>query len=297
LAVSLPVVIGVWELLFRPPQPRWAPLLRWQYGELLPVWITAIMTAAFIRGRVMGQGGLSGMSGYALASTPAAYLRNTGHFLNELFYADGFFDAPRTLAFLLLLLAVAALARSKELAVCWVIYFVGVLPVAFVEGRGLAAAWLPVTGLLVYAAILAVSLRDLLSKRLRRASRWAAGQVALFAIAAVFTLRVHSDNTAGYEAWKAEYTSIREVRESFRKLCPAMKPRSTVLIVTDPLNGTFSTVFLIHLLYRDSSLIINQLFRFNKPPGRAELAGYSYLFDFVDGELVRLDPAQYAATR
>ena len=75
-----------------------------------------------------------------------------------------------------------------------------------------------------------------------------------------------------------------------------MPPKSTVLIVTDPLNGTFSTAFLIQLLYRDSSIIINQLFRFDTPPPRTDWAGYSYIFDVVDGKLVRLDPAEFAAT-
>ena len=73
-----------------------------------------------------------------------------------------------------------------------------------------------------------------------------------------------------------------------------MPPKSTVLIVTDPLNGTFSTEFLIHLLYRDSSIIVNQLFRFDKPPRREQWADYNYIFDFVDGKLVRLNPADYA---
>jgi hypothetical protein len=73
-----------------------------------------------------------------------------------------------------------------------------------------------------------------------------------------------------------------------------MRPKSTVLLVTDPLNGTFSTVFLIHLQYRDSSILVNQLFRFDKPPERAQWAGYNYIFDFVNGKLVRLNPADYA---
>ena len=97
-----------------------------------------------------------------------------------------------------------------------------------------------------------------------------------------------------FYSWQSEYSSIRKVRESFQELCPSMKPRSTVLIVSDPLKGTFSTEFLIHLLYRDSIIIINQLFRFDKPPGREQWADYNCIFGFVDGKLVRLNPADYA---
>ncbi len=294
LAVSLPVVIAAWELLFSPPACRPASLLRWQYKELLPVWITAIMTAAFIRGRVLAKGGLSEIGPYTVNLSPSVYLKNTGHFLNELFYADRFFNAPKTLAFLLLLLAVAALARSRKLGVCWVFYVVGVLPVAFISERGLPHVWLPTAGLLIYAAILAVSARDALFGRFLPRSWQPAGQVMLFILAAVFMLKVHPDNLYIFEGWQPEYTSIRQVRESFQRLCPAMQPKSTVLIVTDPLNGTFSTVFLIQLLYRDSSIVVNQLFRYEKPLTREQWAGYNYIFDFVDGKLVRLNPADYA---
>ncbi len=294
LAVSLPVVIAAWELLFHPPQLRLTPLLRWQYRELLPVWITGTVTAAFIRGRVLAKGGLSGVESYTQSISPSVYLKHTGHFLNELFYSNKFFDAPKTLVFLSLLLAVAVLARSRKLGVCWLLYVAGVLPIAFIPERGLAMVWLPTAGLLVYAAILAVSLRDTILLRLHRRSWQPAGQVVLFLLAACFMLKAHPGNRPMFYAWQSEYTSIREVRESFQKLCPAMRSGSTVLIVTDPLNGTFSTVFLIQLLYRDSSIIINQLFRFDKPPGRAQWAGYNYIFDFVNGKLVRLDPADYA---
>ena len=294
LAVSLPVAIAAWELLFNPPARRLGPLLRWQYRELLPVWITATMTAAFIFGRVFVKGGLPGIEPYAVTISPAVYLRNTGRFLNELFYAGNFFTAPKTLAFLLLLLALAVLARSRRLVLCWLLYFAGVLPVAFIAQRGLASAWLPTAGLLGYAAILAVSLRDAILTWLRRTLWRPAGQVLLFLFAACFMIEVHPGNRHLLYAWQAEYSSIREVRESFQKLCPVIKPHSTVLIVTDPLDGTFATVFLIHLLYRDSSIIINQLFRFDKPPGREQWAGYDYIFDFVNGKLVRLNPADYA---
>jgi hypothetical protein len=294
LAVSLPVVIAAWEMLFNPPALRLPALARWQYREFLPVWITAIMTAAFIHGRVLVKGGLSAIGPYTVSISPAAYGKNTGHFLNELFFANNFFDAPRTLAFLLLLLAVALLAHSKKLGVCWLLYFVGVLPVAFISERGLASVWLPTTGLLICAAVVAVALRDTILTRLRR-TRWqTAGQVLLFALAVFFMIRVHPGNRHIFYAWQPEYSSIREVRESFQRLCPAMRPKSTVLIVTDPLNGTFSTVFLIQLLYRDSSIIINQLFRFDRPPGREQWVGYNYIFDFVNGRLVRLNPADYA---
>jgi hypothetical protein len=295
LGVSLPAVIAVWELLFHRPLLRAGALVRWQYRELLPSWISGGIAAAFVFGRVLGRDSLSQTGGYAISLSPAVYLKNTGHVLNELFYAHGFFTESRTLWLLGMLLVVALLARSRALIVCWILYFVGVLPIAFLSGRGLAAAWVPAVGLVIYAAVLIVLLRDSALARLGTV-RWRPALQALTFVAVFWlVVRVHPPSRAFLYSWQTgEYPTISSVRESFIKLCPSMKPKSTVLIVTDPLNGTFSTVFLIHLLYRDSSIIVNQLFRFEKPLARARWAGYDYIFDVKDGKLIRLNPADYA---
>ncbi len=295
LAVSLPVVVAAWELLFHPPPARARALLRWQYRELLPAWITGVATAAYIGGRVLAKGGMSEIGGYKITLSAAEYLKNTGHILNELFFLQDFFDITRTLAFLLALIAVAALWRSRTLLLCWVLLVVGLLPVAFIPQRGLAAAWLPVAGLLVFAAAAAVWLRDALLTALRRAAWRPAGQVVLFALAYLLILKAQPGLRSALEGWQPEYGSIRETRESFAELAPAMPPKSTVLIVTDPFGDSFSTALLIHLLYRDSSIIINQLFRFDKPPPRADWAGYDFIFDVAGGKVVRLNPADFAS--
>ncbi len=297
LAVSLPVVIAAWELLFRPPSFRPAPLLRWQYKEMLPVWVTGIMTASYIQGRVLAMGGLGMTGGYAVSLSPATYLGNTARFLNELLYSHGLFDAAGALALLVGLLTAAGLARSKTLGMCWVVYVVGVLPVAFLAYRGLYSAWLPTTGLLIYAALAAVSLRDAILHRLGR-PRWRpAGQALLFGLAAALLVKAHPDLRFAFDAWQPEYSRIREVRESLQRLCPFMPPKSTVLIVNDPFPESFSAVFIIYLLYRDPSIVVNKLSSFDKPLPREQWAGYDYIFDFVNGKLLRLNPADFAPPR
>jgi hypothetical protein len=107
-------------------------------------------------------------------------------------------------------------------------------------------------------------------------------------------IEVHHGNENVYEAMRTEYNSIGSVRIALGEFCPAMPKGSRILFVTDPLNGTYSTVFLVELLYRDRSFQVDQLFRFHRAPNAAELAKYDYVFDFVDRKLVRLDPARYA---
>lgn len=294
LAVSLPVIIGAYELFFKPPSLSVPATARWTALDLLPMWVTAIMTAAFVRGRVITTGGLPEMDGYRMAVSLDTYLRGTGHYLNDLFYAREFFDAPKTLAFALVLLLAAVIARSRSLGIGWLLFFAGILPMAFIGSRGLPAAWIPLAGLFIYAAAAAVLLRNALLKLFRRWSWKPAGPVVLFVLAGWFMLKAHHGNRFIYEAWQPEYTSIRGVREDFARLCPAMPKGASVLIAQEPLNGTFSIFFLVQLLYRDSTSRVQQLFRFDPKPDAATITSYDYVFGFENGKVVRLDPAEFA---
>jgi hypothetical protein len=294
LGVSLPVVIGAWELLFNSPVLQPAGLLRWARREFLPVWVTGIMTAAFILGRIMAPQGLPQMGAYQMHVSLPVYLEGAGRYLGQLLYAGGYFDAKKTAAFLLALLLIAGAARSRKLGLCWILFVVGILPMAFIPPRGLVAAWIPALGLMAYAAILAVALRDAVLKLAGRLSWKPAAQVALFLLAADFMLKVHVGMWHMCNAFQPQYNSIESLRLSFGKLCPTLRKGSRMLIVTDPFGDNWSVVFLVHLLYGDPTTPVDQLFRFNPKPDAATLATYDYVFDFKDGKLIRLDPAAYA---
>ena len=294
LAVSLPLVVAAWELLHAAPGWRlraWTGYLR---RELLPLGAAALMTAAYVPGRVMAQGGIAAAPGYKMDVSPAAYLERTGFYLGELFYAPGWFDERRTLAFALLLLAGALWTRSRALTVCWILFFGGILPMAFIAPRGLTAVWIPAAGLLIYGAYCAARLREAALRRLG-GQRWRpVAQAALFLLAGYAMIQVHTGIRILWASWQPEYASIRNLRESLIRCCPTMPRRASMLFVTDPLNETYSTVFLVQLLYRDPDSRVDQLFRFERPLAPAEIASYDYIFDFVDGKLIRLDPIEYA---
>jgi hypothetical protein len=294
LGVSLPVMICAWELLFNPPALWLAGWRRFIWKELLPVWVTGMMTAAFIAGRMMAPEGLSQLGGYKMRVSLPVYLEGAGHFLNQVFYSEGYFDAKRTEGVLLALLLIAVLAGSRKLAFCWILFVVGILPVAFIYPRGLGSAWIPFVGLVSYGAILAVALRDAILNFAGRMSWKPAAQVVLFLLAARFMVRVHEDSRTRYNAYQAEYNSIESVRLSFKRFLPELKKGSRMLVVTDPFGDSYSVLFLVHLLYGDSSTQVHQLFRYNPKPDGAALGKYDYIFDFKDGRLIRLDPAAYA---
>jgi len=294
LAVSFPVALAAFELLHTLPPLRLRPLLDWARRDLAPVWLTAVMTAAYIPGRVLASSGLAHTSGYTLEVSLANYLKSAGFYLGELFYKTGYFDIRRTLAVALLLLLGALWLRSRALAFCWILYFAGLLPMAFIGTRGLTAVWIPTAGLLLYGAIVVTGLRDAALQRLRLGFLRPAAQVGLFLLTGWFLLHTHTGIRGLWESWQEEYGSIRNLRSAMLRFCPAMPKGARMLFVTDPLNGTYSTVFLVQLLYRDSTSRVDQLFRFDPKPSPSELAQYQYVFDFVDGRLIQLDPEEYA---
>jgi len=199
--------------LFNFPPLRLAGLLRWARRDFLPVWVTGIMTAAYIAGRIMGPEGLQQQGGYKMNVSLPAYLEGAGHRLGLLFYAGSYFDAKKT---------------------------------------------------------------------------------GVFLLAVGFMVKVHDSMEYVYNAIQPQFNSIENVRRSFRKLCPTVRKDSRMLIVTDPFGDTCSILFLVQLLYGDSTIQVHQLFRFNPKPDAAALASYDYVFDFKDGKLIRLDPAAYA---
>jgi hypothetical protein len=188
-------------------------------------------------------------------------------------------------------------ACSRKLGLCWILFVVGVLPVAFIAPRGLASAWIPILGLLAYAAISVVALRDAVLKLAGRTSWKPAAQVVLFLLAARFMVRMHENMRYVYNAFQPEYNRIEDVRLSLKKLCPAVRKGSRMLVVTNPFGDNYSILFLVNLLYGDSTIQVQQLFRFQPRPDAAALAAYDYVFDFQDGKLIRLNPSAYAEAR
>jgi hypothetical protein len=192
------------------------------------------MTAAYIAGRIVAPEGLQQLGGYKMNVSLPAYLEGAGHRLGLLFYSVNYFDAKKTGAVLLALLLIAVVARSRKLALCWILFVVGILPMAFIALRGLAASWIPTVGLLAYAAILAVALRDAVLKLAGRLSWQPAAQVVLFLLAVGFMVRAHDSMQNLFNACQPQYDSIEDVRRSFRKLCPTISSSGLTRSLTRP---------------------------------------------------------------
>ena len=289
LAVSLPVTILVYELLFHPPSLR--GLGGWLEREARFVWLTGLITLGFLFGRIIGPYSISEQGGYHAAPSAGEYLKQAANYFGELFYKIGWFNSTKALVLLLGLFVVALALRSRVLVFGWIMFTIGFLPMAFIPPRSLHAIYLPLTGLALYFAALLVDLRDRLLRAARRTSLRPAGQALLFIALTLFLIRVHPGNESNYDAWLKEYRQIRNTQEQYKQLYPSMPPDSRVLILKDPFGQyNWASLFVIYLVYSDLSIHVDRLETMQPKPDAAALATYNYIMTFEDDRLIGIDP-------
>ncbi|MCS6954726.1 MAG: hypothetical protein NZM33_17960, partial [Bryobacteraceae bacterium] len=114
---------------------------------------------------------------------------------------------------------------------------------------------------------------------------------AIFLVfAAVVLLRSHPGSEGAYQAWLTHhYERIASVTAQFRALHPSLPRGARVLIVKDPFgDSTWETYYILQLLYRDETLVVNRLGMMSPKPDAAALASYDHIFSFEDGRVVEL---------
>jgi len=305
MAVTLPLAIGFYEILYhRPARIASRELGHWlACAAIVPV-ICGVLVAAFVFGRVLSAEGLGQVSGYTMTISPAEYLKQTSNYLNDLFYSRGWFNPAKTAIFLLVLLGMAL--RSRRLLYGWLLFNTGILPMAFIPPRSLTAIIIPLVGLMMYAAILLVSARDgvLAIWRFWRKpgsapespplfGLYGRKQFALFAALALLLWRTHAQYPITLENWRPEQTQIRGVIEQWRQLHPSLRKGGRVLIVKDPF-GKFewASIFIGRLLYNDDTLTIDRLGMLKEEPDAQALRQYDQILTYEEGRLRDVLPSE-----
>ena len=156
MAVTLPVVVLAYELLFEGRNARFGPVL-----------ITAAMTAIYILGKT-GPGSLTDMEPYRPVFTWARFADSNTRFLNEIFYTNLF-----TMQRVFILWAVVLYAGVRQLRLprpdprwlfLWVWVVVTPLPITFLPDRGGPMLYIVLAG---WAMLAALSLR-VVARRIAR---------------------------------------------------------------------------------------------------------------------------------
>ncbi len=225
MAVTLPVMIAVYEMLARERVLKW-----WRAPA-----VGAALTALFIFGRVTA---MFSNAGYRPSLSARVYFEHAYRFLGFALY-DPWWLTPWAAAALALTVTAYAVWRGSpalRLAAAWV--GLGILPVAFIEQRGLDAVYIPALALALVIAM-AIPCR-----------RPAAAFAALLAALAVAH---HLYGRVDYPVMLAEGRQIRAVYEQLRER--RFTPKSRILFLRDPFpDRRWSSAFLVYLTARDRSL-------------------------------------------
>ncbi len=169
MAVTLPVLL-VYELVCHPPHiPPFSALRRWALCEGRFFWLTLPVTAGFIGSRITIPHPMITNPAYHPTISLHMFMSGWRHYLSVLFYQQFEVNSAKVVMFWAMPLVVAWIARRRELLVVWFLIFV-VLPVIFIEPRGLYAIYLILPACYLFAAVCLVLTREFLMRVV--ASRW-----------------------------------------------------------------------------------------------------------------------------
>jgi hypothetical protein len=168
------------------------------------------------------------------------------------------------------------------------------LPVNFINQRGLYAVYIAVGGWAIYLSALCVNLRDWLYCRLwnRPAlspSAFEPERVFTFLFALVVLSAAY--RTVPPIPWPDNgraHSDLYQFHQDLLRVQPSVAPGSRALFLNDPFPlREWWTEMVYGLTYRDPSLQVERVKKMPVPPPEAE---YQYVFDYKDGQLVRIKP-------
>jgi hypothetical protein len=298
MAVSLPVVLLLYEAIFHPPGGRrWADLRPWLHHPARPALIMGLMTALFIAGKSIGPGALHNVPGYRTTFTVQHILTEQSKYLNEILYIQWdhpFFTPVRTVLLWTAIVLVAILARKRHLA--WAVLAAALTPMPIaVLNRGGACLYIPLAfwSLIVVTLVLLVS--DFASRLVPAGmARTAVAGVLVAAAVAGFvrlTLREHRHVPA---AMAIPTMQGKHVAAEVRRVIPHPRPGSRALYLND-LTDAWDTYFITELVWGDRTCQANLQHQQRFPP--SELDRMDYLLEFAPDRTLRIVRGPVAATR
>jgi hypothetical protein len=164
MAISLPVIVLLYEVFKSHGWPDWKAFLRWVRFYAAPSLIAGLLTVFYVYGKTHGSGSLASLDPYRPKYSFANFIASNTRFVEELLFT-GHAITPITLIFLWATVFVYAFVRRDrmlKLMACWIV--VVPLPLAFIVPiRGDATLYLLLFGWAMIFAKLAVDLITLIS--------------------------------------------------------------------------------------------------------------------------------------
>jgi hypothetical protein len=308
MAVTLPGIVLIYEVLRSPRRGDWRQFIGWTRSSATPALIAGLITALYIYGRIQGPTALATMGPYQPHYSWSNFLESNTHFVSQISY--GFVVSEKALLALWALVFIYAFLRRDRML--WLMAFWVVivpLPLAFIVPiRGGGHLYLPLFG---WAMIFAKAVSDLISllykfwflliqgargnAAARKLSPSRFRTAATIVVAVAFAIFTRWKNLPFLvRAFQNVGQKESHVVQAFRSLDLRPAPHSTILIKGNPFipGQGWNALFIPSLLWKDHSLRI-WLDGLNKltPQERARM-DYVILLTEFHVEVVRAPESQ-----
>jgi hypothetical protein len=292
MAVSLPVMIVIYEILWHTPELSAKSVQEWLRRQGLPALISVFITAGFIIGKSIGPEALSDTLAYRPIFTFGQFLESNAKFIKDIFYLDQagrFYE--KWLIFVWIILAYAAInRRHRQLAFSFAMIVIAPLPIAFIPGRGGATLYIPCFAwALVFATLIERICSYLSGKLLYRFINVTLAKAALllFAIGLIwYQTELHRRKAEPAIGMIGHNFGI--LGDQLATLLPKVKPGSQIAFYND-IFPDFSAQYITELLYGDRS--VNVRLHGKTPLLCSELNSMDYVLGFEQEKLVLLKRA------
>jgi len=284
MAVTLPLFLALYDLIYYPPAPRLASTLPWVARELRRLWPFALLTAAFILYKTTGPARMTTNAAYLPSFSWQVLAANWRHYAYDLFYGAIQFTGLRIVLLWAVVLALVIVLRKRDLLFAACVILIGILPVVLIAERGFYAIYLTLPGWYLLAA------RSLTTARHRLLPRaGAAAPAILFLLVAACLVPLHLRQKPRGNGWVAE--AHESVRCTLQPLRYYDVPRAAkVLVLNDPYpDGDNILLAMFRLSFRDEDIQVRHLKSPSAPPP-GEV--YDRVFTYAHQQLTLLPSAR-----
>jgi hypothetical protein len=280
MAVTLPVFLALYDLIYDPPARALAAARAWTVRELLRMGPFALVTVGYILLKTVGPGRMTANSDYLPHLSWQALIHGWKHYAFDLFYGAIPFTGLRVVLLWVVLLAIAFALRKRQLLFAACVILLGILPVVLIADRGFYAVYLTLPGWYLFAAQTLVSTRDHLLP-----AGPATRPAVLFLLVAACLVPLHWRQKPRGKAWVAE--AHQSVRCTLEPLAHYSVPKAAkVLVLNDPYpDGDSILLFMFRLTFRDDDIQVRHPHSPSvPPPGEV----YDRVFTYANNQLTLL---------
>jgi hypothetical protein len=271
MGVTLPVMIGVYELVFHPPRLR--PIGGWLAREGRTAIFAGVLTVVYVLGKTLGPNALIQLDSYRPVFTLERFLQQTKINTASVFSHYVAFNTLGLVVFAVIVYWWAWRGHRPHLRFCSLYVLLSTLPTIFLERGGGPTMYIPQAGWIILAATLVVNLAALAG---------GTPQIAMVAAVLWFVagISLEAKHHSRDAIWNGQIDTWKYIQE-MKNLRLAPPPGSSILFLKDPYKDDWRMLFIAYLVLRDRTLRIDFLNR--TPLSPEQIAKYDTLIDVEEG--------------